>query len=184
MITIQRQLVRAILQSPFDLKWSVQGLGLLRTYLSPEVRLHIWDSSLRVDNVSPLHTHPWHLASEIIAGKLKQHRYIENSSGESYSSATIKCGENACTLSPTIKVGLEQPLETYYPGEKYSQFKDEIHNSLAEDGTVTIVERTFFEDRDTARVFWKGDGPFVSAEPRAATREEIERVTQKALKGF
>ena len=73
--SLSKQLVKAILKSPYELKWSVQGLGMLRTYLSDEVRLHIWDRRLQIPQVSPLHDHPWHLDSEIVAGELRQHRY-------------------------------------------------------------------------------------------------------------
>src|SRR5579859_3298084 len=54
-------------------------------------------------------------------------------------------------------------------GQTYHQEKDEIHESLPFDGTVTLVTRTFTADRDHARVFWRGTGDFVTAEPRAAT---------------
>jgi hypothetical protein len=175
-------LVKALLKSPFNLKWDVQGLGMLRTYLSPELRLHIWDSALQIPNVSPLHTHPWHLRSYVVAGQYKQFRYVEEDSpfGVYFKSATIKCGKDAvCTTEPVIVKLLRQSLETYTEGQTYWQNKDEIHTSLPLDGTITLVERTFTEDRDHARVFWETE--FVSAEPRRATVQEIENTTRLAL---
>lgn len=186
-------LVKAVLTSPFNLKWSVQGLGMLRTYLSPEVRLHIWDSSLRVKNVSPIHDHPWHLDSLIVSGCLKQHRYTLDRigalnpllMGEELQMTKIQCGENACIKTEPVRVtAYKWPLEVYFADATYRQTKDEIHETKAVDGTVTLVNRTFEGDRETARVFWRGDGGWIDAAPRPATTEEIDRVCNRALEGF
>src|SRR5579859_497475 len=121
-----KQIIKAILKSPDKLKWSVQGLGMMRTYLSQEVRLHIWDSALKVPNASPLHDHPWHLDSYIVAGEVRQYRYALQSPPpvnmvytpetkvDKFRFATILCGEGACTMSEPQDVWLQQqPLETY-----------------------------------------------------------------------
>jgi hypothetical protein len=190
---MHKLLVKAILSSPLGLSWSTQGLGMLRTYLSPELRLHIWDAWLRVENVSPIHDHPWHLDSLIVAGRLAQQRYViddECSTAgvrpdayEKLNFAAIKCGEGAFTVSEVKKINvISQPLEIYSEGQSYQQRKDEVHESLPETGTVTLVTRTFTGDRDHARVFWRGDGGWVDAAPRPATPEEIIAVTQRALK--
>lgn len=191
---LMRDLVKTILQSPFDLKWSVQGLGMLRTYISDDqvYRLHIWDSALRVPGVSPIHDHPWHLHSTIVAGNLIQRRYSLYEDGlfcdlplEMLRTSTIKPGENAFTKTdPENALVYAHPLESYLSGQEYSQRKDEIHESLAVDGTVTLVKRTFEGDRDSARVFWRGNGGWVDAAPRRATREEIVNATALALRGF
>lgn len=55
---ITKLFVKTILSNPENFKWSIQGLGMLRVYLSDEVRLHIWDSRFKVPGVSPLHNHP------------------------------------------------------------------------------------------------------------------------------
>lgn len=185
---VTKELVKAVLSSPSGLKWSVQGLGMLRTYLSPEVRLHVWDSTPRVYNVSALHTHPWHLDSYIVCGELRQCRYKVVGVGDylqgtlDYNEATIKCGEGACTMSEPEPVKLfRMPMESYTEGQSYYQSNDEIHESLPEEGTITLVTRTFTEDRDHARVFWQGKGGFVSAEPRTATPAEVADITQNAL---
>ena len=197
---LTQALVKNILKTPLGLKWSVQGLGMLRTYLDDKqrYRLHIWDSSLRVPNVSPIHDHPWHLDSLIVSGVLHQYRYSigdkihpyvlryrDSYPVENFQMSVIKCGEGAYAKSDPVTVqALQHGKDTYYPGENYSQRKDEVHESMAEDGTVTIVDRTFTQDRESARVFWRGEGGWVDAAPRRATDEEIIRVTQKALEGF
>lgn len=70
-----RLLTETVLKSPHDLEWSVQGLGMIRTYLSDAVRLHIWISDFKIPGVSPIHDHPWHLYSQVIAGVYRQRRY-------------------------------------------------------------------------------------------------------------
>lgn len=179
----EKQLVKAILTSPTRLKWSAQGLGMLRTYLSPEVRLHIWDSSLKVYGASPLHTHPWHLHSRIVAGELRQIRYTpDDKHGQPYKKQRILCGPGTCVQSPVEEVKLAASLwERYLEGMEYTQTADEIHESLPVDGTVTLVTRTFLADANHADVYWQGGGDFVSAEPRHATPEEVQFVTQSAL---
>lgn len=194
-INVVKRLVKAILTSPHDLKWSTQGLGMLRTYLSPELRLHVWHPAFAVPNASPLHDHPWHLDSVIVAGILQQHRYMEaREYSTSYAGrldrklhaspfkfSTIKCGKDACTLSEPEGIQLVQlDMETFHEGDCYRQRKDEIHESLPQPGTVTLVQRTFDGDTEHARVFWR-EGNFVSAEPAPASRDEINFGTQYAL---
>lgn len=183
-----RLLVQNILARPGGFDWSVQGLGMMRLYLSDEVRLHIWDSALKVPGVSAIHSHPWNMKSTVVAGRYKQHRFLPTPEhyvrrGEKFKSVTIRCGEDACTMEPPVEVEMdEQKLEVYEPGETYLQSHDEIHLSCPEDGTVTLVERTFLEDRDHARVYWRGKGDWVDAKPRPATPDEVAQVTARALR--
>lgn len=199
-----RLLVKAILTSPYDLKWSVQGLGMLRTYLNDALRLHIWVSDFKIPGVSPIHDHPWHLDSYVVAGVYRQRRYtikdkdflnrpIDESSPtfqagvragliEKFGTASIKCGEGAFKTSDVHQVWVERGLEEeYHQGRSYYQHKDEIHESFPLDGTVTLVTRTFTPDREHARIFWRGNGDWVDAAPRPASAEEIKLGTQKAL---
>lgn len=188
---VEKLLVKHALKHPENFKWQVQGRGMLRTYLRDDWRLHIWDKSVCVPDVSPLHEHPWDLHSTIVAGTLYNTRYVDVSGMpypgnlklpvSKYNGAVIKCGEGACTLTDVKPFFLEmQTSETYFEGQSYTQTKDEIHKTDAEDGTVTLVFRRFYPERDKARVYWTV-GEFVSAEPRRATEEEIQRITKTAL---
>jgi hypothetical protein len=179
-------LVKQILNNATNYKWSIQGLGMLRLYLSDEVRLHVWDNRYRIDSVSPLHTHPWNFTSDIVAGIVRQVRYTRaahwQSGGLDYSSTLIKCGAGAHTLEePSTVRLLAAPMETYTQGQNYMQVADEIHESFPENGTVTIITRTFKADTEHAYVLWLGNGGFVSAEPRTATESEVFSITQNAL---
>lgn len=181
-------LVENILRRPIGFDWQVQGLGMLRMYLdaSRKYRLHIWDSAVKVPGVSALHNHPWDLQSNVVAGVYKQHRYIKPTEKyhvpQEFNQVTIKCGKDAQCTSEVEKVQLCQlPMEVYGEGYNYSQAASEIHWSVPDDGTVTIVARSPKDDPDHACVFWRGRGPWVTAEPRRATENEVLGVTERAL---
>lgn len=179
-------LVKNILQHPHGFDWSVQGLGMLRVYLEPEVRLHVWDRQLLVPGASPLHDHPWDFTSSIIAGRMVNTRFERmpdgSDVGEIWNCVEIKCGEGAHVVGdPKLVKLVRQGPEVYTAGEFYAQGAQEIHWSLPEDGTVTICNRVFKKDRDHAHVFWRGRGRWVDAEPRKATAVEVEGVTLRAL---
>jgi hypothetical protein len=182
-MSYDRELVKSILTHPRDFSWSVQGLGMLRTYISDELRLHVWDSRLRVPNVSDLHTHPWDLHSTVVAGVYEQRRYEYDDAltAEVFNRARIKCGENACVIGQDKVLLVPSPRESYEAGHTYFQHRAEIHQSFPLNGTVTLVQRFFKQDRDHADVFWQGDGGWVDAAPRAASRNEVLDVTHYAL---
>lgn len=177
-----KQLVKTILENALAFKWSIQGLGMLRLYLSSEVRLHVWDSRYAVPNVSTLHDHPWSFDSLIVAGWINQYRYRVDVEGDEFLFAILQCGPGGCAkTAPTPIRLLKGRCESYEEGQTYHQRHDEIHQSLPEDGTVTIVTRTFREDTEHARVFWSTGTDWVSAEPRPATPEEVARITSDSL---
>lgn len=187
--TMSKTLVNFILRNAQKFEWSVQGLGMLRLHLPDNARLHIWHSSLKVPNVSELHDHAqWGLTSHIIAGSVCNHIYYEGSSsqysrgvGDIYNYTVLKAGYGCKFMQKPKRILLvKSPSKLYKPSEFYKQEPDVIHRTEAEDGTITFMQKRP-TDTDTARVFWPTDAEWVSAEPRKATPEEIERVTASAL---
>lgn len=186
----QRLLIRKILERPIGYDWTVQGLGMMRIYLSDEIRVHVWHSSLVVPNVTDVHEHPWDFESLVLAGEMRNFVYVRANDtypeSEAYYRDTLLCGTGnltgdsaPCWLIPWFPNG--RPSQ-YGPGDTYSQRFEKIHRSEFTDGTVTLVWRKFVnEDRDHAGVYWKRGAQFVSAEPREATREEILLVAESAL---
>src|SRR5882672_1685770 len=83
----QSAMVKQILDNCGDYEWSIQGFGMLRTNISEYLRLHIWDSRCRVDDVSDIHTHPWNFSSTVIAGWLTNNVYLEAPTDESLAPA-------------------------------------------------------------------------------------------------
>jgi hypothetical protein len=174
-------LVRSILEAPLGRKWSLQGLGMLRLYLSPDVRLHVWSSEHRTPNVSEIHDHPWHFRSDVISGRMRNQRYREAGDGFPYFGAAIQCGAGACMRETPQPVRLQSgPVEEYGPGESYSQRAHELHRSDPAPGTVTIITRVVAGDPERARVYWPV-GEWVDAAPRPATDAEVLAICGLAL---
>jgi len=186
---ISKALVREILENPYDHKWTLQGFGMLRLYISDTKRLHIWDASYAFKDVSLIHDHPWDFNSYIVAGVVRQHRFdvtprnrLNQNGLDNYEAQTIVCGEGGCSTGNIYQTGLKRSLiEIYREGDEYSQKAEEIHLSIPESGTVTIINRVFKEDTEHANVFWPIGEKWVSAEPRKADEEEIYNFTQLAL---
>lgn len=166
--------------------WSAQGLGMLRCYLSKAMRLHVWDRALRVPGVSAIHDHPWSFTSHLLTGSLINVVYerceAEDPAALPFRNATIQCGGGAHALAEPVTAFLRVKSSTCYSaGEAYHSSSDEIHESLPEDGTITIIDRTFDKANvDHASVWWAGTGPWVSAEPRPATPKEVLETLHKA----
>lgn len=187
MVTESR--VREILADPYSVKWSVQGFGMLRTYLDDDEveRLHIWDPGQQYNaGVSTVHTHAWDFTSTIFFGAMRNVRFDEVadlppgtykpfSLPSWWSKSIIRAGEGGGLVGdPTaVRLAMKQP-EYYEPGSGYKQFAPEIHESLPEPGTVTVIQRDFFDNRDIAAVYWR-EGDWVTAEPRPATKDEVDR---------
>lgn len=192
-----RVLVMDVLRDWQRYTWSVQGFGMLRAYLSPRVRLHVWHSSLRVKDVSDIHDHPWNLTSLVVAGRITDVSYRIKRSLHTILSAAqldpratflggrIECGPNPSRHGPSSVCGyvLESTKESYEEGESYAHRFDELHATDYEDGTVTLCHRAPVPgvSRDHANVFWPVGKEWVSAEPRPATREEVQLTLSSAI---
>lgn len=175
-----------VLAFPERHEWSVQGFGMLRTYLSPDLRLHIWDLDYRVSSVSDIHDHPWHFESIVLSGTIENRRYhIKQGAESTHHRGRIVCGPNPVEhgAKDVEPVGLEQWCEGIFkPGDTYRMRADELHASIPSPGTVTLIQRTKADkDPERAFVYWPLGTEWVSAEPRPATRAEVRKITQQAL---
>lgn len=180
-IPIIKSLVKKILEHPFDYDWSLQGLGMLRLYIDSERRLHVWDDRYAVENVSQMHTHPWNFRSIVVAGCVRNLKFVESEAGEIYNRQKIFCGVGGGLVgeADTVRLFMVEP-EIRTERQSYVEDAHEIHVSSPLRGTVTIIRREYLDDADHAYVYWK-EGNWVSAEPRPATKEEIEDITQTSL---
>lgn len=202
-----REAVRVLLENAGSLgydAWTLQGFGMLRLYLSRDksMRLHVWDDRYAVPHVSEMHDHPWDFDSVVVTGEVRNHRfrqmipnektepllafdYFRREQGlEMFRRQTIRCGEGGCEVGGLEDVVLRrEPEEIVRAGRSYRQAANEIHVSRPLRGSVTIVKRTVPEggDPDFAHVFIEPGQPWVSAEPRLATPEEIAAITGTAL---
>lgn len=185
-MTIAASQVLDILRNPYDREWSIQGLGMLRTYLDDErvERLHIWSPSHVAVGTTTVHDHPWDFQSRIVSGVQGNQRFVptvEGAGAEAYMEQRIHCGVGGGPVAAPRPVWLqEQPAETFVAGDVYSMDAVELHESHPEPGTVTIIQRRFHADLDTARVFFQGER-WGSAEPRVATTAEVQLFVDLAL---
>jgi hypothetical protein len=182
-----RAIARHILSNCKNYHWTLQGFGMLRLHLPDNHRLHVWNHHYAVCDVSTIHDHlQWGLHSTIIGGALVNRILEIDPNGDSHMVGVIKPGiqetpGKVLWREPPKPCGLyEVSRRVYLPGEQYEQAPSVIHESLPEDGTVTLIRKTPTED-ESARIFWPIQAEWVSAEPRAATRNEIESICGYAL---
>lgn len=192
-IEMLRDLARYLLVNRNSLPrgdWTVQGFGFMRLRISPSLRLHVWDSRLRVPHASDIHDHAqWAFRSTVLAGSICNVRYSITDPGApgalEHNMGTIKCGiGGGMSDEKPVLIGL-LPLvpEMYTAGQSYSQEPGEVHRTMPTDGTVTIIEQ-FRRETDCARVFWPKGIEWGDAIPRKAETWEIEEVGGFALKAF
>lgn len=183
--------LHSILSHPFAHTWTVQGFGMLRTYLGKDEtwRLNVWDDALRVhQQVSDIHTHPWDFESLVVVGQIHNVRYQYGTSASiraTHWRKLIKTGEVGGGVQDAQQVVLtDVTSETYVEGEVYSQHKAEIHRTRAIPGTVTLNWRSQKDEASLAYVFDKEGRDFIGARPRPAETHEIETACLKALARF
>jgi hypothetical protein len=179
-----RALIQDMLLRAETLEWSLQGMGMFRHYLSRDVRLHVWDMRFMAAEVSTIHTHPWDFTSEVLSGLVVDRLYArEDGVFYTHHEQRIVCGPGGgCTADPPKPTRLGLPVEHPYPaGEVYVRRAEEIHETVARPGTVTVIHRRFKEDTEHASVFYRLDRTWVSAEPRRATLDEVRSMAKLAL---
>jgi len=110
-----------------------------------------------------------------------KHRY-QFDRGEPFMRQRIVCGPGGGMAGAPELVLLEAgSARTFNPGDIYTKEPNDIHTSTPENGTVTIIERSFGDDVDHAFVYYPEGGEWVSAEPRVATDDEVAFITGYAL---
>lgn len=190
MSTLMKLVVKKLLENPLAYHWELKGLGMIRTYLDKNNKIHVWDSRYRIPNVSLTHEHPWSFDSYIVAGELHQTRLkllsTDVKPGQPYMRNTVQCGPGGRLLNePTLVKLLPGREEIYIEGESYHQHFDEIHQSRPVDGTVTIVTRTSYNGEEepmrAAPVYWPAGEEWVSSEPLMATPVKIKDICDAAL---
>ena len=169
-----------------DRLWSYQGFGMLRCYLDPQKRwrLNYWLPSIAVPNVSVIHDHPWSFTSYILRGQLMNIRYsmvpVEAPTppaSKRFAYHEIITGEGGGPVATPKDCRLIEIERTIYTqGDVYSQVLDEIHETSALEGTITLNDRSQPTQAHTARVFWPYGTSWVDAVPRAATAEELAMI--------
>lgn len=195
MTDFTKPLVQKLLTDWEMYDWTVQGFGFLRMYFGPKenkkrYRLNLWDHRFTKPGVSTIHDHPWHFNSCIVAGVFCNQRFFIETPRSNYdlvpthSFTTIRTGEGGGMEKSPIEICrlIRQTPELYTAGATYHQDAHEVHETLFEDGSVTLNERTPLPDGDHARVFWPVGESWVDAEPRPATEDEVKAAISSSLK--
>lgn len=183
----EQALTRGLLERADQFSWTVQGFGMTRTYLDRDDqrwRLNIWDDRLQTPDVSLVHDHPWSFVSHIICGRIVNQRYdFEEAGRMTHLYKKIVTGESSRDASePRLCRLVPRRQEVYTAGTTYSQRLNEVHETKAQRGTVTLNDRTAPTVEYTARVFWPDGYPWTAAKPRPATWSEVEMVVTEALR--
>lgn len=174
------EIVKQVMENPFNYEWELQGFGMLRTYIDKNTRLQIWLKDFIVPDVTDIHTHPWDFQSFIYQGQItnfifKEYALEDQVSGEWFQSdrCLILTGVTAFVkektpiiLKPLDKVG-------YSRGDIYFHGKDVPHRIDFIDGTITILTKSNIHEDSLAYSYVQNGGEWVSAAPRLATKEEI-----------
>ena len=174
------EIVKQVMENPFNYEWELQGFGMLRTYIDKNTRLQIWLKDFIVPDVTDIHTHPWDFQSFIYQGQItnfifKEYALQDQVSGEWFQSdrCLILTGVTAFVkektpiiLKPLDKVG-------YSRGDIYFHGKDVPHRIDFIDGTITILTKSNIHEDSLAYSYVQNGGEWVSAAPRLATKEEI-----------
>lgn len=181
-----RASVRKLLENAERLDgWSYQGFGMFRLYLSKAIRLHVWDPSQAVEGVTTIHTHPWHFRSTVVSGRMVDKLYalpLLDTGASTHQMQQIVCGPGGGACGEPQLVRLERLQEAVISvGQSYGLTAKAPHESMPDPGTVTLIERRFLPDEEHAYVFPPIGQPWVSAEPRPATRKEVAEMMELAL---
>jgi hypothetical protein len=191
-VEITKLLIKKILEHATHYEWELKGLGMMRTYLSEDTKIHVWDSRFKVPDVSLTHEHPWTFESFIIVGRLVNRRLlatpmlesaVDDPSTNPYMRSVVQCGPGGCLLAEPTLVHLHSPKEQVLAGgQRYQQRWDEIHQTYADDGTVTIVRRVDYKEPRAAAVYWPYGEEWVSSDPVMATPAKIQDIAENSLK--
>lgn len=178
-----RKLLSDLIINPHH-NWQLQGMGMFRLYLAKEWRLHVWDNTFKTPNVTMLHNHPWDFESHIVCGRITNVVYQKKENLlPTHDERTIVCGPGGGECEkPATPVSLRLiRSDDYYAGEVYGEKASDIHETIYENGTITLVKRTFKEDTEHALVYPLHGKPWVSAEPRKAEPWEVAQALSTAL---
>ncbi len=181
--SLDKALVRMILEHAEDYPWVTQEIGLLGLRLDDrrEYRLHVWDPSSIVGE-PPIHDHPFDFTSTVIAGELTNTRYQEDRLGIEYRRVRYTLPNENDRRSDTVR--LSGMATTLTAGDQYHQFAHELHNSGQLPGTVTIIRRTGTRDVSELTVCNRDEAGWISGQSRPAAPADVKRITATALELF
>lgn len=132
-------------------RWECHGLGMAFAYLTPDVRLHVWDKRFRHPGRwdESIHSHRWALWSTVLHGSLIQQEFepvdaVMDGTHVEWSVANSTWADpHALVIVNGRKLTLRQANVRVSSGEYYSMLggNPRFHRTEALDGTVTLMRR-------------------------------------------
>lgn len=188
---------------PADREWTVQGFGMMRTYLDGKKtwRLNVYHPELMVPGVSVHHNHPWDFTSWIVGGELTNTRYTVAKTAPAFKMGEYRHmhvarimtgiasnvgGPGEGGVAPQFDAWLRvAEIQRMSAGATYGMAADEVHMTEYTPGCVTINRRIVREGTgEHADVFWPYGTDWISAKPRIADGREVLKYTSLALKAI
>lgn len=181
--------------------WSLQGFGMFRLYLGDDRvrRLHVWVPELAVPGVTDVHDHPWHFHSRLLLGELRDEVFdaqelngyyvgLGFAPAPTHHRRTIVCGPGGgATKSdpePVILKADPERTRSYRAGDSYVLLADELHRTVPQPGTITLVERRRLGDTEHANVLVPVSDRLVGVdELRSRYQAHIRAVFDKSNEG-
>jgi hypothetical protein len=182
--SLDKVLVRNILEHALEYPWRYQEIGLLALRLDDhrEYGLHVWAPD-RCPGTPPVHDHPYDFVSRIIVGQLTNARYVEDPTGPTYLRERYSRTDEASRTSDHVQLTSE--VETFGEGDEYAQVAHELHDSHQLPGTVTIIHMSPFRDVAELTVCRLDEkAAWVCGASRAPTATEVTEITTQALTWF
>lgn len=122
--------------------------GFVQVDLTKRVRLHVWHpgNPYRQRTYHPVHDHVFHFRSWVYSGRLVNAVYWSQVHGEgTHVLYTARCtGGEESALAPTpdrVRLVAEY-AEVLQPGESYFMPARRFHETLANEPTLTIIEKS------------------------------------------
>ena len=183
------EIVKNVMENPFNYEWELQGFGMLRTYIDKDTRLQIWLKDFIVPNVTDIHTHPWDFQSFIYQGQItnyifKEHEYHEPpfDSWYEYNRCLILTGEHAYVKEKEKVLLYGYGTYSFTKGDTYFHGKNIPHRIDFVDGTITILTKQNIQKDNLAYSYVPNGGEWVSAAPKIATNKEVRIFIEAANK--
>lgn len=181
--SVDRALVRTILEHAQDYPWTLQDIGVLGLRLDDrrKHRLQVWDPTYCVGD-PPIHDHPFDFTSTVVVGEMTNTVYERDPVGVEYRRLLYRPSQGH-DHQEVDRVTLTGRATAIIEGCTYSQTANELHTSHQLPGTVNIITYSF-QDITDLTVCLPDGAMFISGGSRPATSEEIKEITAKALERF
>ncbi len=168
-----------VVQNPKEYIWLKCDMGYIKCQVSENSDLEVWDSSLRKNNVSQIHTHPRQCYVNVVFGCVSNTTYcFDDKSNTEYHKAKFISPTKNCQL---VKMSRSMSA-TYAAPSGFLCEKVLPHSGVHTSGTVCVVDHSGDLDYQNAAFFSKKGINIILPEYEEADEFTVRRVCQSTLK--